>query len=229
MPVTKNVSITAVVASRQLIAPNYHTVYLERPAQFNYAAGDWIDLEFSPAVQGGRTYSLSSSPTEPQLAITFRAGMSQLKQRLASLQSGDGATIVQYGNDYGFQLKPTKASTLIAGGVGIAPFRSMLKNLVDTNGRADVQLLYLNSNDDFLFRHEIETWQQQLSNLRVEYIVTKDLSRKKREKHIASLLNDTNRQFYIAGPPGMVANTQTLLSSIKIAERDIKTDIFGGY
>lgn len=229
MPVTKNTSIPITALSLQLLAPNYYILAFERPPQFEYTAGDWIDLEFFPAVRGGKTYSLSSSPTEPQLSITFRAGLSQLKQRLATMQPGDSATIVQYGNDYDFQLQPARASTLIAGGVGIAPFRSMLKNLSDIHGRADVQLLYLNTTNDFLFQKEINTWQQKQPNLRVEYIATKELSRKKREKQMTSLLTDTNRQFYIAGSPGMVASTQVLLAKLGVAERDIKTDIFGGY
>lgn len=229
MPVVKNVSIPIAVSERLVVAPNYYTLYFDRPAGFNYQSGDWIDLEFSPTVQGGRTYSLSSSPTEPRLSITFRAGMSQLKRRLEAMQPGDTATIVQYGNDYGFQLKPARASTLIAGGVGIAPFRSMLKDMIDTNSKADVQLLYLNTSDDFLFQQEIESWRSMQPRLRVEYIVTKDLSRKKREKLMTSLLTDKNRQQYIAGPPGMVENTQSLLLKLGVASRDIKTDVFGGY
>lgn len=229
MPVVKNVSIPITVSERVVVTPNYYTLYFDRPVGFNYQSGDWIDLEFSPTVQGGRTYSLSSSPTEPRLSITFRAGMSQLKRRLEAMQPGDTATIVQYGNDYGFQLKPARASTLFAGGVGIAPFRSMLKNMIDTSSKADVQLLYLNTSDDFLFQQEIELWRSMQPRLRVEYIVTKDLSRKKREKLMTSLLTDKNRQQYIAGPPGMVENTQSLLLKLGVVSRDIKTDVFGGY
>lgn len=229
MPVTKNTTINIAVKSLVRIAPQYHTLTFERPPQFDYQSGDWIDLAFSPAVTGGRTYSLSSSPTEPDLSITFREGLSPLKRRLGQAIPGDSATIVQYGNDYGFQLRSTKASTLIAGGVGIAPFRSMLKEMADTRGKNDVHLLYLNTTDSFLFATELEQWKALVPNLKIDYIVTKDLSRKKREKILRELINNIHRQFYIAGPPGMVTSSQLLLDSIGVSPRDIKTDVFGGY
>lgn len=225
-----NQQIKIVVKSLAQVAPQYLTLTFERPREFTYQAGDWIDIEFDGGeLRGGKTYSLSSSPTEADMTITFKEGLSPLKKALASVRVGDTLTIVQYGNDYGFQLNETKASTLIAGGVGIAPFRSMIKEMVDQGYKNNVELIYLNQTDSFLFHDELLVWKQQLPSLTVHYIVTKDLRRKQREKTMRALITDTNRRYYIAGPPGMVMSTTACITEIGVQERNIKIDSFGGY
>jgi ferredoxin-NADP reductase len=225
-----NTDIPLIVQSVRPETPGYYSVVFERPRKFMYDAGDWMDVELhGQKLRGGTTYSFSSSPSEPNLMITFREGISPFKQALAGLQPGDSARITQYGNDYGFRLRDNRSSILIAGGVGIAPFRSMLQDVADQAGNDRIQLLYFNQNDDFLFRSKLDTWQQQLPNFAVSYFVTKELRRKNREQVLASTTADKNQHYYIAGPPGMVTSTETALVKLGIGSRNIKIDSFGGY
>lgn len=228
--VHKNQHITLTVSGSISEAPGCKSVFFERPAGFVFEAGDWIDINpMAGALAGGKTYSLSSSPTESDLRITFREGVSELKRALQSIQPGEKLYISQYGNDYGFQLKQHKSSVLIAGGIGIAPFRSMLKELADSSSKSDVRLLYLHQSSDFLFRSELDMWQLQLPNLVIHYIETKQLNRKKREKHLLSLVGDPSSSFYISGPPAMVEHTEHLLIDNGVPIRNIRIDSFGGY
>lgn len=228
--VHKNQNIELIVKRLTAQTPKYWSIDFHRPNNFQFEAGDWVDIAWlNQELAGGKTYSLSSSPTEPDLTITFREGLSPLKRALVAVQPGAQLRITQYGNDYGFQLRENKSSVLIAGGVGVAPFRSMLKEMYDQRSKHTVQLIYLNQNDDFLFRKELELWSSALPNLTVHYVATKELSRKKREKLITSIIADTNRQFYISGPPGMVTSSVTLLETVGVNKRHIKTDVFGGY
>lgn len=229
MPVTSNVHIKITVSKTVRLVNNCMTIYFDRPVGFEYEAGDWIDiLKDGTELKGGKTYSLSSSPTEAELAISFRIGISPLKRHLQSLAPGDILYITQYGNDYGFHLRENHSSVLIAGGIGIAPFRSMLKELADTGSKNDVQLLYFNNDNDFVFADEINAWQKQL-NLKVRYVETKELSRKKRNKLLLSEVDMNAHHYFIAGPEGMVENTEHLLIETGIAVRDIRIDSFGGY
>lgn len=228
--VTKNQHIELI--ARRLVAevPGYLSVYFDRPAGFVFEAGDWMDIQFERReLSGGITYSISSSPTEGDLKITFREGISEFKNALQAVQANDRLFISQYGNDYDFQLKKNQSSVLIAGGVGIAPFRSMLKEMVDSSDRNEVTLIYLNQNETFLFRDELDTWSKQLPNLSIVYISTKDLNRKKREKLIDSLIKSPNQTFYISGPPGMVESNEHFLIDRGVKIRDIRIDSFGGY
>lgn len=228
--VHKDQHIVITVTSIRPDTPGYWSVVFERPAGFVFEAGDWIDLEFPVGkLKGGYTYSIASSPTEPHMMITFREGLSPFKKALRAVRSGDTLCIKQYGNDYGFQLQNNRSSVLIAGGVGVAPFRSMLKEMYDTKTRNDVGLIYLNQNENFLFQEELDTWRKKLPNISIDYIATKELSRKKREKHLRTLIANTEQHFYIAGPPGMVDSTQKFLADLGVKDRNVKTDIFGGY
>lgn len=228
--VHKDQNIELVVKDLKQETPYYWSLIFHRPHGFQFEAGDWIDIEFpGQELAGGKTYSLSASPTEADMMVTFREGLSPLKRTIVGSKSGDKLRITQYGNDYGFQLRQNKSSTLIAGGVGIAPFRSMLKEMLEQGGKNTVRLIYLNQNEHFLFKEELDTWARTLPNLTIHYVVTKELSRKKREKLITSLITDTNQQFYISGPPGMVTSNVSLLGALGVTTRNIKTDVFGGY
>jgi ferredoxin-NADP reductase len=210
--------------------PGYLSAYFTRPANFTFEAGDWVDIQFEGReLKGGITYSLSSSPTESDLRISFREGISEFKKALQSITPNDRLFISQYGNDYGFQLKKNQSSVLIAGGIGIAPFRSMIKEMYDNGDANAVTLIYLNQTERFLFKDEFDEWTAGLLNLKIHYISTVGLSRKKREKLILSLVKNVSQNFYISGPPGMVEANEHLLIDHGVNVRDIRIDSFGGY
>lgn len=228
--VHKNLRIELIAKCAIDETTNYKSVFFERPVNFTFEAGDWIDLEHEPGgLSGGKTYSLSSSPTEDDLRITFKEGLSGLKRLLGSIEAGQKLYISQYGNDYDFQLRDNRSSVLIAGGVGIAPFRSMLKEMYDNKIKNDVTLIYLNQTNEFLFRQELDAWQAALPKLKVEYLETKALNRKKREKLLLSLIKDASLHYYVSGPPAMVESTEHLLLDNGIPLRNIRIDSFGGY
>ncbi len=228
--VTKNQHIPLTVSRLAADLPGYWSVYFLRPQNFSFEAGDWIDIQFDDrTLKGGITYSISSAPTENEIRISFREGISEFKRALQSAETGDKLFISQYGNDYDFQLKKNQSSVLIAGGVGIAPFRSMLKQMYDSNDRNEVTLIYLNQNETFLFKEELEEWTKRLMNLSISYICTKEINRKKREKLILSLIKNPNQNFYISGPPAMVEANEHLLIDAGVVIRNIRIDSFGGY
>jgi ferredoxin-NADP reductase len=228
--VHKNVKIELLVKQLRQESPEFISVVFERPINFIYEAGDWIDVDFvDTSYSGGKTYSLSSSPTENELTLSFREGISPFKKKLQSVQAGDKMYISQYGNDYGFHLNDNRSSVLIAGGIGIAPFRSMLKEMFDMRAKNDVQLVYLNKSEEFLFQDELNEWRRGLPNISIQYIVTKDLKRKAREKLLQSLVRNTAHSYYIAGPSGMVSSTFALLEKSGVTAKDIRVDNFGLY
>lgn len=228
--VTKNQHIELVALRGESEQAGYRSVYFTRPANFVFEAGDWIDIQFGERkLNGGITYSISSSPTEGDIRITFREGISEFKKALQAIQPGERLVISQYGNDYDFQLKKNQSSILIAGGVGIAPFHSMIKEMFDNSDMNTVTLIYLNQNDNFLFKSELDIWAKALPNLSIAYISTKEINRKKREKLILSLIKNPNQNFYISGPPAMIESNEHLLIDAGVQVRDIRIDSFGGY
>ena len=228
--VHKNTSIQLMVIKSEQLDDTTMSVYFERPIGFEFEAGDWIDINFpGEKIVGGITYSLSSSPTENELMITFRKGLSPFKRKLQSVEPSESMYISQYGNDYGFHLNEHKASVLVAGGIGIAPFRSMLKELYDVGSNNSVQLIYLNKGDNYVFGDELKQWQMKLPHLSIVFIDTKELNRKKREKLLISIIDKNAHHYFIAGPENMVESTEHLLLDAGIPLKDIRIDSFGGY
>lgn len=226
----KNVNLELTVKSVRPETPGYFSVVFERPRNFMYQAGDWMDIDFAGRnLQGGKTYSFASSPTEPDLVITMRQGVSQVKQALASIQPGDKLLAIQYGNAYDFRLRESKSSALIAGGVGIAPFRGMLKETAGEQDNSSVHLLYFNQTTDFLFKHELDKWQQSSPFLSITYAATKDLDRKGRERLVLGMATEPRQYYYVAGPPAMVCSTIAVLKDAGIDKRYILMDSFDGY
>lgn len=230
MSVHSHQSIMLNVVRRQPETAGYQSVFFERPVNFSFESGDWIDLQFPGLhLDGGITYSIAASPTEDCLRITFREGLSQFKKKLAAVQPGDLLQITQYGNDYGFTLRGAHTNVLIAGGVGVAPFRSMIKEMYDTGIASPTRLVYLNKTDEFLFQEELALWQAKITDLTVDYLNTTTLKRKHREKALKTIITDNRQKFYIAGPPAMVESTRAFLIEQGVQSRAIKLDIFGGY
>ena len=228
--VTNNQHIPLVPIALKADLPGYWSLYFSRPKNFVFDAGDWIDIYFvDKELKGGKTYSLSSSPTEENLRISFREGISEFKKALQSISTNDQLFIPQYGNDYDFQLKKNQSSVLIAGGIGVAPFRCMIKEMYDNGDKNEVTLIYLNQSSTFLFKEELDLWQTALPNLQIHYICTKDINRKKREKLILSLIKSAHQNFYISGPHGMVESNEHLLIDMGVHVRNIRIDSFGGY
>lgn len=205
------------------------SVVFERPRGFDYEPGDWVDLAFSTELRGGRTYSLSSSPTEPDLMITLKEGQSEIKRALAAAVPGETTRITAFGNDYEFQLDEHRDSVLIAGGVGVAPFRSMLKEMLDAHRSGSVVLVYLNATADFLFKDELDAWQGELPEARIEYLVTHGVKRKDRERLLRGVIPVDAHHYYVAGAEGMIESTEALLDTMGVDHDDIRIDSFGGY
>ena len=132
-----------------------------------------------------------------------------------------------------------KPAVFLAGGIGIAPFLSMLSYATAEKLRHPIVLFYANRNlEDAAF---IDTlWKLERENPRFRFIPT--LTRaasnngwKGRTGYISSemlLLQVGILQgpiYYIAGPPTMVAGTRQMLSEGGVDEDDIRTEEFGGY
>ena len=223
----QNMRLTAKHLRRE--SQNCLSIVFERPPGFNYQPGDWIDVAFDEAPGAGvKTFSLSSSPTEADLMISFRPGVSEFKRRLQALQPGRIVRVVQYGNS-GLSFKLRQRAVLIAGGVGIAPFRSWLKELADTNTTPEVTLLYFNRAGDTAFRDDIDHWAQTNPYMQVHYLDSALKGHAKKAAVLAHLPAAAEAHYSIAGPPAMAEAMEHLLIASGAPLKRISVDEFTGY
>lgn len=127
---------------------------------FTYLPGQFV--EFSVYGVGEAPFCLASSPTRPgQIKCTIKK-MGKVTQAIHDLEVGDRVGIRgPYGN--GFPLKELRGKNLVlvGGGIGLAPLRSLIQNILDKRDEyGDLLIIYgARSTEDLVYQKELQEWQ----------------------------------------------------------------------
>lgn len=205
-----------------------------RPGQYYYYT--LPNLKYADNRGDTRHFTISSSPTEGEilrLTTKFPDKDSGFKKTLAELPVG--AEVEGEGPNGMFILdeKSTSPNIFIAGGIGITPFRSMIKYLSDKNSAVPVYLIYSNSDDQIVFEEELKEIDMQKDNIHVEFFnssASGHLDKLKIEKFIENWkLIINNCTFWVCGPPPMVSAIEEELEKMEISGDNVKSERFSGY
>lgn len=214
-------------------AAGLYSFAFSHQGRFDYKAGQYLEWTLpirKSDSRGNRRYlTLSSSPTEDHLAFTVRMPQksSYFKQTIAKFKSGDKLLAAHLSGSFSLPAERSKKLAFVAGGVGITPFRSMAKYLVDSHQKRDISLLYCaNSPDEFAFKNVFK--QAAANGLKTSYIDTSEAPID------SALISETlpdykDRMFYISGPYGFVKAVRQALISLGVGPANIKSDYFPGY
>ncbi len=186
-----------------------------------------------------RFFTIASSPTESglELGVKIPEESSSFKKALLSLERG--RTIIASGlaGDFVLPKDSTKKIVGIAGGIGITPFRSMVKKMIDVGEKRDFTILYSGMTEsDFTYSGLLEEGRQ--LGVRTEYIATKPKDASLWKGKVGFITPDmlkelvpdySERVFFISGPDAMVTNYKKLLRSLGVSRKNIKTDYFPGF
>lgn len=174
-----------------------------------------------------RWFTISSPPFAKWPAITtkyFGAQSSSFKQALFRLKIGDA--IEADGPEGHFVLDPqAKQHVFIAGGIGITPYYSMLAQLDHDQNMPNITLLYANSDQNIVFKNQLDQIAAQNPNLQINYFVGKHIA----DDDLKVLIGQAQTAFYLSGPRAMVAAYQNVLTGFNVPKESIRTDYFPGY
>ena len=175
-----------------------------------------------------RPFTVASAPTENIVKLTMKMNDSPSEFKQAMLELKQGMKISMAGPVGSFYLKDDKPTILIAGGIGITPFRAMLKQIeAEGNGiEKPIQLLYLDSEKSYLYKDELDGIANNTSII-ITYLDSKDDLHQEIGKFVDLYKNNGN--YFIAGPKAMVDSISSHLQSGNISKRNIKKDAFYGY
>jgi ferredoxin-NADP reductase len=209
-------------------AEGIYSYIFTMPKGFRFRAGqymEWTVAQNKSDSRGNRRYlTIASSPTEPGLMFTVKHSQpaSAFKQKLDEFKPGDTILASRLAGDFTLPKDVNKKVAFLAGGIGVTPFRSMIKYSTDNNEPRDLALVYsANSADELSFRKLFYG-----AGLKAHYVTGGHVDKSK----IKSLLPDyKERIFYISGPYGFVNAVHSSLLELGVTGKQIVTDYFPGY
>ncbi|GIN23307.1 FAD-dependent oxidoreductase [Siminovitchia fordii] len=175
-----------------------------------------------------RPFSVASAPSENSVKITMKINDNPSEFKKAMLELKQGMKVSMSGPVGGFYLKENSPSLLIAGGIGITPFRSIVKqlNAEGTVIEKPIHLIYMDSKKSYLFKDELDGIANNTS-ISVIYLDSRDDLHQEIDKF--TNLYKNNGKYFVAGPKSMVHSISTYLQNNDISKQNIKKDAFYGY
>ena len=197
-----------------------------------------------------RHFTISSSPTEDFIMLSTRIRDSPYKKRLASLEKEakvkvrgpEGQFVLPEDTDF------SKTIIFLSGGIGVTPFRSMIKYATDK--QLPIKIIMFDSNKDkenILFKKEFDDWANTNKNIKIIYTITEEEHSKEQsstdiwkgehgrinKEMILKYIDDSilkDSIFYICGPPGMLKAMKSLIQQeLEIPKERIMSEEFTGY
>ena len=231
--------------SRTEVAENTLAFQFERPRNFLFKPGQFVDLSLRGTPRNGsdgltHTFSIASSCFAPEILLATRMRASAFKSELSVMPLGTQVSITGPMGSFGLHNNASRPAVFLAGGIGIVPFLSMLSSAAVDKTHHSIFLFYANRYfEDAAFMEAL--WDLASSNKNFRFIPT--LTRihagyrgwKGAIGHIDSVMLsrhiDSLRHaiFYIAGPPAMVTAAYRSLVELDVDEDDIRTEEFAGY
>lgn len=203
---------------------------------------EWTLKHRDPDSRGNRRYfTVSSSPTEDtlKLGVKFYPELSSFKNKLLFLNKGDTIIASQCAGEFVMPKDIKTKLVFIAGGIGITPFRSMIKYCIDKNERRDIVLLYSNKKVEDIAYKNILNEAELKNGIKTLYVVT-DEKQNTQNINMRNGYIDANmiqkeipdfkeRTFYISGPHSMISMFEKTISDIGVPKGRIKVDFFPGF
>jgi ferredoxin-NADP reductase len=184
-------------------------------------------------------FSIVNSPNQKGvLALTTRLRLAEslFKRTLNEAKVGEAVEIGKIAGSFVLPDPTDKPIVLIALGIGITPYISMLRYAFEDNKDYKFSLVYSdNETQSMAFLDELKAMEQAHQNLKLIISVTQDEDWQGERRHVdGQFLKDyltdvENNLYYISGPPKAVEAVAASLKDSAIPENNIKTDSFSGY
>lgn len=208
-------------------------VFTPQDPSFTWMAGQYLDwqLPHENADDRGqrRWFSIASAQSEGKVLLScrFAEDGSTLKKRLLQLVPGD---VVQAKGPEGHFTLPevSRETVLVAGGIGITPFRAILKDLESKGGISSLTLVHGNRTaENVPFGSEL----QQLTETQPGFTYVQTFSPTVIDADLLAgyYSNVAATDFMISGLEKMVESIKHSLISAGVPEEQIRIDDFGGY
>ena len=227
------------------IARNTMALYFDRPQGFEYTAGQFAtlvhnDQKLDDGRLNRRPMSLGSSPTEDEVIFAMRVSKSAYKQDIKKAKPEANFSIIGPAGDLVIREDIKEPLILIGGGIGIVPFRSIVKYAMDINLKRNITLFYMNQKaSTAAFLPEFREFERAYTFFKFLPIMTETevadpdwdgmcgrFDAHMLDNHVLSIKKSS---YMLVGSPGMIDTMYQLLLDCDVPKPQILTEKFTGY
>ena len=182
-----------------------------------YRSGEYVHLQVGSIFSPKRDFSYASAPHEDELAFVVHVDTgSAFKRRLSSLEPGDQVWVYRRAGHVRLPDTPERPLQFIAGGVGMAPFRSLILSAAAAGGY-DLRLIQVQRGDEFLYRKELEPLLDRYAPVAPEQFLAQVR---------AAALEQPDAIFYLCGSKRLIAGARRELAAAGIDRRQLMIENF---
>lgn len=158
---------------RAEVAERTMAFHFERPSRFNFTAGQFVDVTLPDPPETDsegdtRTFSIASSPFEGQLMFATRMRDTAFKRSLMKVPLGTEVKVSLPMGSFSLHKNSAKAAVFLAGGIGITPILSIVRQADHDRLPHKLYLFCCNRRpEDTAFLEVLQTLEKSNSNFRL--------------------------------------------------------------
>lgn len=206
------------IASIGHITHDVLRIVTSKPAGFEYAPGQATEISIHKTgwEKESRPFTFTSLPANDYLEFTIKTYPDHkgVTNELLSLHQEDGLVL----HDVFGSITYKGEGIFIAGGAGVTPFISIIRNLEAENKIGNNKLLFANKTKaDIILEKEFSSL---LGDAFINILSDEDIEGYHygmiSEDFLKKVLNNFNQYFYLCGPPPMIKAVEKQLISIGV-------------
>ena len=231
--------------NRVEVAEGTIAFHFEKPTGFDFKPGQSADLTLpnppeTDAEGNVRTFSIASAPFEDQLMFATRMRDTAFKRSLKKMPLGTVVKMDSAMGSFTLHKNSAKPAVFLAGGIGVTPFSSIIRQADHDQAPHKLYLFYSNRRpEDAPFVEVLQNLEK--TNPQFRFIATMtEMRRSKKtwngetgridQEMLSKYLNELRGPiYYVAGPPALVGGMRKMLVASGVDEDDIRSDEFSGY
>ncbi|OGD68779.1 hypothetical protein A2996_00975 [Candidatus Campbellbacteria bacterium RIFCSPLOWO2_01_FULL_34_15] len=222
--------ITYIVESLNIFGKDVVEIIMNpRDKKIQFTAGQFIFIKFEGANVSNEyhPFTISSAPHDDKLRLTIKA-LGDWTSELKNLKTGIIAKIEGPFGEFSYLKSKYKKQIWIAGGIGVTPFLSMLRDLkVNKHDGLKIDFYYTTkSADEKVFVDEILAIEKELKNIKINLYTSDERGHLNAGVINSAVGNLEETDIFMCGPFNMMNNLKKQFVLLGVKKNSIHTEEF---
>lgn len=237
-------SYVSSLVGQETVADNTLAVHFTKPHGFSFSAGQYVDIALTSSpfhdMWGNlRTFSIVSAPFEDKLVFVMRLSDTAFKRALSVAPTGTTVALKGPAGEFFAHPDDGRPAVFLAGGVGIAPFLSILRQAEHDRLARQFYLFYSNHGPaDSAYLAELSRYATNgILNLELIPTITAHsesgwwgekgrIDPAMLRRHLGTAAHP---MYYISGPSRFVNTMISVVTALDANEADMQIEDFGEF